>query len=615
MPTLADLATEVIEERYGTPRILARELYLATCGLPFVKQLEEIFPDDARNAERLGRVRGAQAGPLRRHPDVGGDAPRAGADARHGRPHRRVVEQRHRERRRLRARRRASSSTWCSATAAGLAKGRTHLDATSREFGASRQEMLFVGDSLHDGEIAEREGIPFVGVATTFSPDRFALRFPSVPVIRRFSALPELFVGLAMQAVLLAAGLGSRLGALTEQIPKALIAVGERPLLAYAVRFARAAGRRRDHGRGRVRLRRGRRRGGAPGAAGHAGREHGVPRRQPVSLTTARPFVEDADELLLMNVDHIYRPAIAALAAAPADDVTAFVDTDRTLGADDMKVERDAARAGPPHRQDAGPLGRGLRRDDEGAARRRRPLLGRRSTRRWPPRAARSTSSACWRASPTRARRPRAATSAATAGWRSTSPRSATTPRRRSVAAAGRPKAGRPKAGRQKGDRVKETRDRRASQRRPRADGIRRARRRVRVRRRHDRVRAVARGVEGAARRARRLAGARRDRLERPRHLARGPLQGRDAGRRAHRAAPAPTSRRSPTRWSAVTRSSSAARRCACARPTSRAGRSRTPIWRRITARRKRCWRCTARRATIRASLLVPVPIRTRPPS
>src|SRR5215471_10102025 len=50
MPTLADLATEVIEERYGTPRILARELYLATCGLPFVKQLEEIFPDDARNA-------------------------------------------------------------------------------------------------------------------------------------------------------------------------------------------------------------------------------------------------------------------------------------------------------------------------------------------------------------------------------------------------------------------------------------------------------------------------------------------------------------------------------------------------------------------------------------
>src|SRR5579863_4137291 len=47
-----------------------------------------------------------------------------------------------------------------------------------------------------------------------------------------------------MQAVLLAAGLGSRLGALTERIPKALIAVGGEPLVAHAVRFARRAGAR-----------------------------------------------------------------------------------------------------------------------------------------------------------------------------------------------------------------------------------------------------------------------------------------------------------------------------------------------------------------------------------
>src|ERR1700710_2120778 len=50
MPTLADLATEVMEKAYGTPRVLARELYLATCGLRFVRQLEEIYPGDRRNA-------------------------------------------------------------------------------------------------------------------------------------------------------------------------------------------------------------------------------------------------------------------------------------------------------------------------------------------------------------------------------------------------------------------------------------------------------------------------------------------------------------------------------------------------------------------------------------
>jgi choline kinase len=47
-----------------------------------------------------------------------------------------------------------------------------------------------------------------------------------------------------MQAVLLAAGLGSRLGSLTERVPKALIAVGGEPLLSYAVRFALRAGAR-----------------------------------------------------------------------------------------------------------------------------------------------------------------------------------------------------------------------------------------------------------------------------------------------------------------------------------------------------------------------------------
>jgi phosphoglycolate phosphatase-like HAD superfamily hydrolase len=192
MPTLADLATEVIEERYGTPRILARELYLATCGLPFEKQLEEIFPADPRNAAAsvdFEARKPARCGAIRMAPET-----------------RRALEQMRAKGVRIAV----SSNNGTENVAAfarnsgfgfdlvlgyggGLAKGRTHLDATSREFGTSRQEMLFVGDSLHDGEIAEREGIPFVGIATTFSPDRFSLRFPSVPVIRRFSALPSLF--------------------------------------------------------------------------------------------------------------------------------------------------------------------------------------------------------------------------------------------------------------------------------------------------------------------------------------------------------------------------------------------------------------------------------------
>jgi phosphoglycolate phosphatase-like HAD superfamily hydrolase len=192
MPTLADLATEVMESTYGTPRSLGRELYLATCGLPFVKQLEEIYPGDPRNVGASELFEGRK--------------PERCDLIRMSQETRRALERLHE----MGVRIAVSSNNGVANVETfarnarfpfdlvlgfgdGLAKGRPHIDATSRTFGIDRQEMLFIGDSLHDGEIAEREGIPFVGLATTFSPERFTLRFPRVPVIRRFSTLPDLF--------------------------------------------------------------------------------------------------------------------------------------------------------------------------------------------------------------------------------------------------------------------------------------------------------------------------------------------------------------------------------------------------------------------------------------
>lgn len=192
MPTLADLATDVMDRMFGTPRMLARELYLATCGLPFIRQLEEIFPGDPRNP-------------------VASDLFEARKPARCGSIGMSTETRRALERMRGRGVRIAVSSnngvdnvdTFVRAAnfpfdlvlgfGGGLAKGGPHLDRTSAVFGVGRQEMLFVGDSLHDGEIAEKEGVPFVGIAGTFSADRFTLRFPQVPVIKRFAALPDLF--------------------------------------------------------------------------------------------------------------------------------------------------------------------------------------------------------------------------------------------------------------------------------------------------------------------------------------------------------------------------------------------------------------------------------------
>jgi choline kinase len=146
-----------------------------------------------------------------------------------------------------------------------------------------------------------------------------------------------------VQAVLLAAGLGSRLGSLTERVPKALIPVGGEPLLVHAVRFAQRAGATKIVVVGGF---------GFDLVAAELRRlalpvtlvENPYYRDgNLVSLMAARRLVEAGGDFLLMNIDHIYRPAIAALAAADVVEVTAFIDVDRKLGEDDMKVERDSA--------------------------------------------------------------------------------------------------------------------------------------------------------------------------------------------------------------------------------------------------------------------------------
>jgi choline kinase len=150
-----------------------------------------------------------------------------------------------------------------------------------------------------------------------------------------------------VNAVLLAAGLGSRLGLLTRDLPKALIPVGGKPLLAHALSFAARLAPSRIVVVGGfcfplVRE-----------ALDEIRASDAASARLPielventrfrdgnlVSLFAARPFITEG--FLVMNVDHIYRPGIAAVVAPQVTNVTAFIDTDRTLGDDDMKVERD----------------------------------------------------------------------------------------------------------------------------------------------------------------------------------------------------------------------------------------------------------------------------------
>ena len=192
MPILADLATDVLAEVYGMKRDLGRDMYLATSGLPFIRQLDFICPGDARNPAASDLFESRK--------------PARCSSARMTADTRRCLSELQRRGMEVAV----SSNNGVANVAAfveasefpfdlvlgydgkGLAKGRPHVQRAAETFGVTREQMLFVGDSLHDGEIAASEGLRFIGVAGTFSRERFALRFPGTPVVDRLADIVNL---------------------------------------------------------------------------------------------------------------------------------------------------------------------------------------------------------------------------------------------------------------------------------------------------------------------------------------------------------------------------------------------------------------------------------------
>ena len=193
MPILADLAAEVMQQVYGMPRSHSRELYLSTSGIPFIRQLDIICPGDARNPEASARFEAekpARCGSAR----LSADARRALIDLRSLGT--RIVVSSNNGMENVAAFARVTDFPFdlvLGYDGNGLYKGRPHIACAAAVFGATREDMVLVGDSIHDGEIAEREGVRFVGVTGTFSRDRFALRFPGLPVLDNLAEITHLF--------------------------------------------------------------------------------------------------------------------------------------------------------------------------------------------------------------------------------------------------------------------------------------------------------------------------------------------------------------------------------------------------------------------------------------
>jgi len=137
-----------------------------------------------------------------------------------------------------------------------------------------------------------------------------------------------------MKAILLAAGLGSRLGPLTKNLPKAAIKLGSQSLVQRAVKFARQTGVE-----------------GIVVVGGYNShkvwealdKQNIVAIENPdyrkgnlYTLAAAREYLEG--DFVLMNIDHLYPSHLARMINETESGIWAVSDFDRPLYQDDMKI-------------------------------------------------------------------------------------------------------------------------------------------------------------------------------------------------------------------------------------------------------------------------------------
>jgi len=191
MGGFADLAARLITEAYGVALESAREDYLRTSGLPFFQQLEALFPGDARNAAVADDFEARKASDyfdrpfFREVPQAISELQQRGV---------RVVVSSNNGQEIVEAyleRRPEARFDLVLGFQNGFSKGRAHFQKVLEHFSADPEELLFVGDSLHDARQALEFGVDFVGRVGTFRSEQFHEVHPQAATIRGLHELME----------------------------------------------------------------------------------------------------------------------------------------------------------------------------------------------------------------------------------------------------------------------------------------------------------------------------------------------------------------------------------------------------------------------------------------
>ncbi|HPA64348.1 MAG TPA: HAD hydrolase-like protein [Spirochaetota bacterium] len=193
MEGFADLAAELMERDYNMPFKEGRRNYITTSGIPFKHQLEVMFPGDSRNydvqKEFEERKQNVFFNTIPDNDTI--DAVRRLKDMNI----KVIVSSNNYHDFVLKYFSENSSLKFDMILGYkdGFAKGKDHILHVVEAFNISRKDMIFVGDSLHDGEVADELEIPFIGRIAIRTREEFLSKFTDILCVDRLGEISDLF--------------------------------------------------------------------------------------------------------------------------------------------------------------------------------------------------------------------------------------------------------------------------------------------------------------------------------------------------------------------------------------------------------------------------------------
>ncbi len=200
MELYADKASELMAKYYRIRSSEARELYLKTSGLPFLEQLNLVFPDKKRLNQKVASEFEDWKKEIVRNLKIEPDGVEVLRSLRKRGTLTAISSNNLQEYVEEILRNSGAEADFVLGWDSGnFKKGEPHISFLETRTGLSRKHFLMVGDSPNDLRLSKNSGISFVALTRSFPPEVFRSMDRNVPTIDSLKELLNLIDSLPSQ--------------------------------------------------------------------------------------------------------------------------------------------------------------------------------------------------------------------------------------------------------------------------------------------------------------------------------------------------------------------------------------------------------------------------------